>query len=270
MSGMPIEYKPFLNQIRKPQCTEFFKNCFEHVMELWVLQSLKLTMLSTGASFPFTQIKLHDGCSFGILSGLQSIYPGRFKKHTPSAVDLHVTMDMLSGGIDYFALRKDTESERLHAPKPEALANTLLLTDAGYFGRNVIIKIDKNGGYTISQAACSINPTIVQAYDFQGKKEKRKSAKKLKTLKLRDNNQIMDLDVRWAGFDMTFRVIAFWYKKKKRIGYLFTNLPRDTVPASDIVELYRLRWQIELLFKELKSYCNLKTFSTQNKGVLNG
>jgi hypothetical protein len=151
-------------------------------------------------------------------------------------------MDMLSGGIDYFALRKETESERLHAPKPETLANTLLLTDAGYLDRNVIIKIDKNGGYTISQAACSINQTIEQAYDFQGKKVKRKSGKKLKMLKLQDKNQIMDLDVRWTGDDMTFRVIAFWYKKKNRVGYLVTNLPRDTVPASDIVELYRLRW----------------------------
>lgn len=268
MSNMPIEYKPFHNQIKKSQCADFFKNCFENVLELWVLQSLKLTTLSTGAAFPFSQIKLHDGCSFGIHSGLRSIYPGRFKKHTPAAVELHVTMDLLSGGIDYFALRKDTESERLHPPKPETLNNTLLLTDAGYFDRKVTIEIDENGGYVISQAACSINPTIEQAYDFEGKKIKNKSGKKLKTLKLKDKNTIMDLDVRWAGYDMTFRVIAFWYKKKKRIGYLVTNLPRDTVPASDIVELYRLRWQIELLFKELKSYCNLKKFSTQNKNIV--
>jgi IS4 transposase len=61
----------------------------------------------------------------------------------------------------------------------------------------------------------------------------------------------MDLTVRWPGYDMDFRVIAFWYKKKKRIGYLVTNLPRETVPAADIVGLYRLRWQIELLFNSI-------------------
>jgi hypothetical protein len=268
LSDMPIEYKPFHNQIKKPQCTDFFRNCFENAMGLWVLKSLKLTSLSTGDPFPFTQIKLHDGCSFGIHSGLQDTYPGRFKKHTPAAIELHVTMDMLSGAIDYFALRKDTESERLHAPKPATLNNALLLTDAGYFDRNTIIDIDKNGGFTISQAACSINPIIEQAYDFEGKKVKRKAGKRLKTLKLQDKKKIMDLDVRWPNYDMTFRVIAFWYKKKNRVGYLVTNLPRETVPASDIVELYRLRWQIELLFKALKSYCNLKKFSTQNKHIV--
>ena len=52
------------------------------------------------------------------------------------------------------------------------------------------------------------------------------------------------------------------------MGFLVTNLPRETVPAKDIVELYRLRWQIELLFKELKSYCNLKKFSTQNGNIV--
>jgi len=59
LSGMQINYKPFHNQLKKAQCSDFFKSCFESVMQQWVLQSL-----STGAKFPFSQIKLHDGCSF--------------------------------------------------------------------------------------------------------------------------------------------------------------------------------------------------------------
>ena len=80
LSGMPIEYKPFHNQIKKLHCADFFRNCFKKVMGDWVLQSLKLTSLSSGAAFPFTQVKLHDGCSFAIHAGLQGTYPGRFKK----------------------------------------------------------------------------------------------------------------------------------------------------------------------------------------------
>jgi hypothetical protein len=49
---------------------------------------------------------------------------------------------------------------------------------------------------------------------------------------------------------------------------LVTNLARETVPASDVVERYRLRWQIALLFKELKSYGNLKKFSTSNEDIV--
>lgn len=267
-TGMPIQYKPFHNQIKKEQCSTFIKGCFELVMKHWVLHSLKLTSLSTGSRFPFSKIKLHDGCSFQLHDGLQATYPGRFKKRYPAAVELHVTMDLLSSGIDYLAMGADTAPERPHAPKAESLKGTLLLTDAGYFDRGKIVDIDKQGGYTITQALCSINPTIKAAYDVNGKTVHAPIGQKLKALNQRNKDSTLDLTVHWTGYSFDFRVIAFWYKKKKRMGYLVTNLPRESVPASDVVELYRLRWQIELLFKELKSYCNLKKFSTQNKHIV--
>jgi hypothetical protein len=101
LSAMTIYYKPFHNQIKKTQCHDFFKAFFTYVIQSWVLQSLKITSLSTGAAFPFSQIKLHDGCSFQVHDNLQQIYPGLFKKCFPAAVELHVTMDLLTGSIDY-------------------------------------------------------------------------------------------------------------------------------------------------------------------------
>lgn len=267
-SGMEINYKPFHNQIKKEQCAKFFENAFQMTLSQWVLDSLKLTSLSTGEKFPFSEMKLHDGCSFKVHNGLNKTYPGRFKKHSPAAIELHVTMDLLSSGIDYLSIGADTEAERPHAPKPTSLKDKLLLTDAGYFERQTIIDIDKQGGNIITQALCSINPLIQAAYDYDGNQNHQFDSKRLKDLKLKDKNSTIDLNVRWPEHPFDFRVIAFWYKKKKRIGYLVTNLPRDSVPASDVVELYRLRWQIELLFKELKSYCNLKKFSTKNQHIV--
>jgi hypothetical protein len=258
ISGMPINYKPFHNQIKKAECTDYFKDCFENALAQWIVQSLKLTSLSTGEKFPFENVLLHDGCSFAIHSGLKEVFPGGFTKHSPAAIELHVTMDLLTCSIDYFALTADTLSERLHAPALEKLNNTLTLEDAGYFDRARMMNIEKNGGFVIGQAAWSINPVIKSAYDYECHEISMWEGQKVKSLTLKNKNTPMDLTVRWPVYDMDFRVIAFWYKKKKRIGYLVTNLPRETVPAADIVGLYRLRWQIELLFKELKSYCNLK------------
>jgi hypothetical protein len=39
--------------------------------------------------------------------------------------------------------------------------------------------------------------------------------------------------------------------------YVLTDLPADVLPAREALELYRLRWQIELAFKRLKSILNL-------------
>jgi hypothetical protein len=126
-------------------------------------------------------------------------------------------MNLLTGNIDYLVLGVDTAPERPHAPQASTLHDTLLLTDAGYFDRKKIIGIDQKGGYTITQAAWSINPVVVEAYDFQGNALNKTQGKKLNTLKLRDKNSTLDLTLRWPGYDFDFRVIAFWYKKKNAL-----------------------------------------------------
>jgi hypothetical protein len=49
-----------------------------------------------------------------------------------------------------------------------------------------------------------------------------------------------------------------------------TNLPRERWPAEKVMALYRCRWQIELLFKELKSHNRLKAFATRQKAIAEG
>lgn len=53
-------------------------------------------------------------------------------------------------------------------------------------------------------------------------------------------------------------------KKEKQYTFLVTNLSIDEFTATEIGKLYRLRWQVELLFKECKSYNNLRGFQTSN------
>lgn len=51
---------------------------------------------------------------------------------------------------------------------------------------------------------------------------------------------------------------------------LVTNLPSEDFDLASVRELYRLRWQIELLFKEWKSYANLHAFRTANPCIAEG
>jgi hypothetical protein len=52
--------------------------------------------------------------------------------------------------------------------------------------------------------------------------------------------------------------------------YLATNLSRDEFNAKHISDGYRLRWQIELLFKVWKSYASLGAFDTANTHIAEG
>jgi hypothetical protein len=51
---------------------------------------------------------------------------------------------------------------------------------------------------------------------------------------------------------------------------LRTNLPRTPLPLELVSRLYRFRSQIELMFKEWKSYANLHRFSTANEHIAAG
>ncbi len=66
-------------------------------------------------------------------------------------------------------------------------------------------------------------------------------------------------------------------KKGAAPRYLITNLDADTFNAEHISDAYRLRWQVELLFKEWKSYsgypvadANLRAFDTGNPNIAEG
>jgi hypothetical protein len=66
-----------------------------------------------------------------------------------------------------------------------------------------------------------------------------------------------------------FRVVVI-PGRDRTVTRLCTNLPRTPFSADLVTRLYRFRWQIELCFKEWKSYANLHTFNTANPHVAEG
>lgn len=67
-----------------------------------------------------------------------------------------------------------------------------------------------------------------------------------------------------------FRLLMICYPNKKDIIYLVTNLAAEKYTVKVITTAYCLRWQIELLFKEWKSYSNLHKFHTKNAAIAEG
>jgi IS4 transposase len=63
---------------------------------------------------------------------------------------------------------------------------------------------------------------------------------------------VLDLHCQRNGYH--FRIIRRWFAEEKRFCIWLTNLPPEEFTANDIMDIYRCRWQVELLFKELKSH----------------
>lgn len=82
----------------------------------------------------------------------------------------------------------------------------------------------------------------------------------------------VDLDVLWQEkkYALDARLIVTWNEKEKRPRYLVTNFARYAFSVEHVCDAYRLRWQIELMFKEWKSYANLHAFDTGKAPIAEG
>ena len=72
--------------------------------------------------------------------------------------------------------------------------------------------------------------------------------------------EVLDLDGRF-GESINISARQRWFCRENSFC-MDDNLPRERWPAEKVMALYRCRWQIELLFKELKSHNRLKAFAT--------
>ena len=265
LSETDVCYKPFHKQLSKPEFVVFMKR----LVDMAMLQLQQQVLGTDNNLSKFEQIIVQDGSSFAIHDSLRNEFKGRFTKISPAAVELHVTWDILNSTPKNIQLAPDHVSEYKFLPEPETLKNSLFMGDRGYFKLSYFDDIETQGGFFLSRSKTSFKPDIIAGFNRVGKVLKRFKNKNLKQLKKHiRRSEVVDMDVCRKG--KFYRLIASWPKGKKEPTYWITNLDREKFSASDVVKLYKLRWQIELLFKEWKSWNNLKKFNTGKKEIMEG
>jgi hypothetical protein len=271
-TGKAVRYKPFHNQISKPKFPVFVHAVLAELLGKLtgpVLESVPKRMLAK-----FEEVLIHDGTSFAVKHALAKKWPGRFTKVTPAAVELHVTMSLLRDNPVAIVLAPDKEAERPFAPKAGSLKDRLLLEDRGYEARDFFVAVKDAGGFYVVRGTKSIRPTIRKARDAKGRRVRRLEGKRLSWRMLPRHD--VDLEIAWkcdAGKLYSGRLVVFYSegkRNKKTYVYLHTNLSRETYSMADVDVLYKLRWQVELLFKEWKSHANLHKFDTAKAPIAEG
>jgi len=267
--GTTVAYKPFHNQLAKCRFGDFMREVVASMLEHWVVRVLRAK--PGGAFGEFTRIVIQDGSSFGLKDTLAAIYPGRFKSKGPAAVELHVSMDLLEESLTRVVLTPDTFTERAELPGAEELRGSLLLADRGYFDIKYLKELEKHDAHFLVRGFVSVNPTVLAAYREDGTPVRGVVGKALHDI-YKPKRKMLDLDVQWGSGKSAFRarVLVSWNAKKKEYRYLVTNLARERYSVAQITQAYRLRWQIERLFKEWKSYANLHAFDTRNASIAEG
>jgi hypothetical protein len=269
--GTTITYKAFYNQVAKPHFADFARLMAERLISE---MTLKVLGFEKGRAFgEFRHIILQDGSSFAIHDGLREVFPGRFKVVKPAAVELHTTMDLLCDAPTTVVLTPDTTNEQAFLPAPAALRASLLLADRGYLDLHYMRRVQEEGGFFLIRAKAGMNPHVVEAFREDGKRLRSLRNKSLKAIHSKlPKRQRVELVVVWqvAEHSLRLRLLISWNRRTQEFCYLVTNLPAKRYPLEVICRAYKWRWQVELLFKEWKSYAHLHAFDTVKIAIVEG
>ena len=159
------------------------------------------------------------------------------------------------------------------------MENALLLFDQAYFDYRAMDLIDANGGWFLTRLKPNANPEITAEL-----REWRGNAISLEGKQVQDilddiHRDVIDVNGE-VGFKRriysgtrsrtveTFRVVGVWNDEEDQYHLYITNLPAEVYHAPDIVKLYQARWEVELLFWELKTTYGLDEINSGKPEVV--
>jgi IS4 transposase len=218
-----------------------------------------------------TVVKLHDL--------LEKAFPACRTNHTRAAAKLHVVMSVTGKGPRTV---KVTSGRRHDGPVfrvGQWVRDRLLVFDLGYFRYQLFDCIDRNGGYFISRLKENANPHIVNALRQWRGRSVPLVGRRLREVAGRLKREVLDVEVevsfrrrvyagRRSGKRRRLRLVGVRDSNTGRYHFYLTNISPERLSAEEVARTYACRWQIELLFKEMKSAYRLGELPSSKRVIV--
>ena len=225
----------------------------------------------------FREIFLIDMTVITLYQSLLGVFPGYGDDH--AGAKLHVVEAVSTGLPADFTITNARTHESTQLSTGPWVENALLLFDQAYFDYRTMDLIDANGGWFLTRLKPNANPEITGEF--------RKWRGNAISLKGKQVQEILD-DLHRDVIDVegevqfkrrvyngtrsraveTFRVVGVWNEAEQHYHLYITNLPTEEYRAPDIAKLYQARWEVELLFRELKRVYGLDEVTSSKPEVV--
>ena len=212
-----------------------------------------------------------------LYQSLLGVFPGYGDDH--AGAKLHVVEAVSTGLPADFTITNARTHESTQLSTGPWVENALLLFDQAYFDYRTMDLIDANGGWFLTRLKPNANPEITGEF--------RKWRGNAISLKGKQVQEILD-DLHRDVIDVegevqfkrrvyngtrsraveTFRVVGVWNEAEQHYHLYITNLPTEEYRAPDIAKLYQARWEVELLFRELKRVYGLDEVTSSKPEVV--
>lgn len=239
----------------------------------------------------FTSINIKDSSKFKLPISFLESYPsyGSFNKSF-ALMNIQFEFDLLTGNWRNLELTKATRNDQTDSK--ETIDNieqgSLNIRDLGYITTTYLKGVQNNNAYYLNRlpkiGVCQKVENKFIAIDWQALDKKMKEGKfnyLEQEVYLGKNNKIKSRMIlapvpqtvtnerirkaKQGGKRTKGYQISKEYKIKARYNIYITNVPEQIMPAEEVINSYKLRWQIELIFKTWKSNLNIHKMKPMKK-----
>jgi len=243
-----------------------------------VLNDLRLQIGEMGEQFSaFQDVVLTDATVLKLHDSLEKTYPGCRTNSSPSAAKLHAVVSVKGKGGNTLSISSERTPDNKKFQIGPWVKGRLLLFDLGYYHFRSFQRISELGGYFLSRLKENANPLIVSVRDSH-------AGDRLVGMSLQDalrsiRREVLDAEIkvrvekraykgRKARSTETFRLVAIKNHEEGKYHCYITNVAASVLKAEEIANTYRARWEIELLFKELKSGYRMDQIGTSRREIV--
>lgn len=214
----------------------------------------------------FKDVFIYDASPIRLPSSLSNKFPGNRKNHSPACLKFSALYQMSIRGVKWlkFAPQKIHDSQIL--PDLAQLKDSLFLFDLGYFSHLFLHQLNQVGVWFVCRLKANSAPIITRVIKGVAKRYIGSPLNKHVNLRGSIFEVWAKLMLPGKGF-IEVRLVGFRLPKTKQYRWYATNLPHSMLLAEWIYPIYRLRWQIELFFKSIKSMLNADQITSGNENI---
>ena len=228
----------------------------------------------------FNQVCIKDSTKFNVDNRLSGHYKGTGARPgtTKACVCIQYEYDLRSGKILDLNVTEGVRNDAMDAAQTKEKINKtdLILRDLGYYNLSILAGFAKAGAFFISRLNTSTliydlgqteSLKFKELYAYM-RKHKITSCEKQVLVSKKDQEELRLIVAIVPDHVYEERIkkvnkynkVKGWkttddYKVRCRFNLFITNVSYENISLEEIMLLYRLRWQVELMFKNWKSVC---------------
>jgi putative transposase len=228
----------------------------------------------------FQDVLIQDSTIVRLHSCLAEQFPAARTRKVAAGVKISVMVSAVANGPKTVALYSEKTAEMKTLKIGPWIKDRILLVDLGFYKSQMFARVEENGGYFVSRIRKNMDPILVSVEEGLSKTKGKEFTGKpvsecIKQLSGKDLDAVVKIKFKRRVYkdkqkqdEMCVRLVAVYNDEDEKHHTYITNIQKDVLNAKDIAKLYGARWDIELLFKELKSKYALEVLETKNVQVI--